>query len=248
MGVKLFQHANCGGNNEHFDEGFYNLTDGDNIWGSIWDVPNIQNDELSSYILDPLTSVTFYQHIDKGGNFFEDHNDSNIEEKRVNYIGNDWNDSVSSIVVEPVFPSFGSQPPPLDTDPNLTGVLVFEDWKYNQTSDRSLGIFARARSQKFDVGEYPILPNESALTLRRGTILRLGVRSNMISSLRIGTGYYIELYEKQNFAGEMLTIRESTDDIRVLRKEHYSATEVNEAKNWNDRTMSLKVMKYPLIR
>jgi hypothetical protein len=241
MSIKLFKDANFSGASQDFGIGFYNLEDwGFSIVGTAAGIYDslVQNDELSSYILAPATSVTFYEHIDKGGANFVDVNHGS-EEKRIGYIGNEWNDRISSIVVEPVYP-FGEQPAPLDTQANLNGVLVFEDWRFNQESDRSLGIFDRVRSQQFDSGDYN-LPYEPSIFVRDNPVHVFGVRPKTISSIKVGSGYYVEIFDEENFKGNMLTIVESTSDIRVLRKEHYNVTSVEQAKIWNDRAMSLKV-------
>ncbi|MBK8444381.1 MAG: hypothetical protein IPL35_13635 [Sphingobacteriales bacterium] len=108
--------------------------------------------------------------------------------------------------------------------------MLYEDWHYNKEAVQPVNIFHRVRSQRFDVGDYD-LPYEPPFRTggRWGTYGRvLGVRPNTISSLKVGTGYYIKLYYEFGQKGDPITLNENTPEIQS---------------DWNDRVKSIRVEK-----
>lgn len=124
----------------------------------------------------------------------------------------------------------GNQQPPLNTESNLLGVMLYEDWHYNKEVVQPVSIFDRIRSQRIDVGDYD-LPYEPSFSTggRWGAIGRvLGVRPNTISSLKVGTDYYIELYDGFGQKGNKIALNENTPEM---------------PSSWNDKVKSISIKK-----
>jgi hypothetical protein len=143
------------------------------------------------------------------------------------------------IAIHTPYPSFGSTVlPPEDTVPSLRGVRLYEDWKYNLESSSRLAdrfLLGGVRSQNFDVGEYDLPYDEEFIFNGRFPfpVLQLGVRPDSVSSLKVGTGYYVELYDQLGQRGEMKSISENTPIM---------------PDGWNDRVKSIRVSKIPVPR
>jgi hypothetical protein len=234
MGIKVFEHANFEGINEYFAEGFFNVTDYDGFPSGQM---NIQNDSISSFILDPYTRVTFYWDINRGGTQWIIENNGG-DQLKLGYVDDFWNDQISSIEVVglpgPGLPNVG-EPTSEPTQPGLLGGIVFEDWHYNQDSNTQTLPLLRPRSQFFAEGEY-ILPYEPELSTGgriRGK--KLGVRPKSISSVKIGTDFAIDLYDD---AGNSVTVTHDLEDIRL----------VSTTSDWNDRAVKLLVRRKSVPR
>lgn len=126
----------------------------------------------------------------------------------------------------------GGEPIPPNTEPNLKGVIVYEDWKFNSESDRTGPAILRVRSQRFGVGEYN-LAFEPEFQIGGGWGKLMGVRPDSISSLKVGSGYYVELFDQRDWVGNKLEISENTPILQA---------------DWNDRTKSMIVRQVPPIR
>jgi hypothetical protein len=238
MGIKLFEHANFQGDSVYLGEGQYDLDE---------QSPNLEG-EVSSYILDGFTKVSFSNYdldplIRIGARtYFSDENYSQ-DPKEVAYVGDTWNDTFESIVVERIDVGFGQPSAPLDVDPNIKGVTVFVDWKFNQDSPRFRPF--ESRSQTFAVGEFNLPFNEPIDWIGGRRFFRPGIQPFSISSIKVGKGFYVELFDQSNFLGDPLIIVESCQDIRLLNPNRYKSAEVQRAKSWNDRTVSLRVKEIP---
>jgi hypothetical protein len=129
-----------------------------------------------------------------------------------------------------VYPLFGDVPPPTnkETDPSLRGIRVYEDWKYNAESDTSLSPLTRVRSQNFEAGDYDLPYEPEFISSGRFPFpaIVLGVRRDSISSLKVGTNFYVELYDQLGQQGNMITISENTPIM---------------PNGWNDRVKSIRV-------
>lgn len=224
-GIRIFEHAHFEGIEQYLSEGIANLTDNDG-----YRVPNdLQNDTLSSYILDPYTKVTFHEHIDRGGRPpLVDVNDSDSP-KAVHFVGEDWNDIISSVSVEDI----GRVPPVLLppeeelTDPGIVGVIVYENLNWSRDSGGDpLSRLGRPRWQRFDVGDY-VLPHEES---GGGRFRRLGVRPSAIRSIRVGEGYGVDCFDDASLNGTVLTITRHTPALPEA---------------WDQRVASLRVWKLP---
>jgi hypothetical protein len=121
--------------------------------------------------------------------------------------------------------------PTPETVPNLNGVILYEDWKYNVDSPRG-SILTRPRAQRFEPGEYN-LPYQTPFNINGRPGLRLGVRPNSVSSLKIGSGYYLELFDEKDWTGQSITVNENKWVM---------------PDGWNDRVKSFRVLLYPLPR
>jgi hypothetical protein len=136
-----------------------------------------------------------------------------------------------------VYPPFGDVPPPTkkETDPSLRGIRVYEDWKYNAESNRSLQGLLRVRSQNFEAGDYNLPYEPEFISSGRFPfpVKALGVRPDSISSLKVGTDFYIELYDQLGQQGNMITLSENTPIM---------------PNGWNDRVKSIRVRQIPVPR
>ncbi|MGG9961011.1 hypothetical protein [Ferruginibacter sp. SUN106] len=124
--------------------------------------------------------------------------------------------------------AFGDIVTTQNTENNLIGAMIYEDWHYNKESDSTLPLFAKARSQHLAAGEYD-LPYEPDIRTggRWGSFGKvLGVRPDTISSLKIGNGYYVELFDMVGRTGNSITLSENTPEIPA---------------SWNDKAKSIIV-------
>lgn len=126
-----------------------------------------------------------------------------------------------------IIPPFGDITIPSKKEPNLSGVIVYEDWKFNSESVQPSNPFLRVRKQKFAEGTFN-LPFERDFSTRGQYGRTLGVRPNTISSIKIGEGYYCELFSDLDAKGESIEINQNTEAL---------------IPTWNDRAKSIKVSK-----
>ncbi len=144
--------------------------------------------------------------------------------KRWSSDAGDW--EITGEIMAKIIPGFGDHFQPSGKEPGLKGVKVYEDWKYNRESLQSLGPFSRARSQQFDEGVYN-LPYEPDLPGRRFGRL-LGVRPNAISSIKVGEGYFCELFDGPDQTGSRLEVAGNAEVLPPA---------------WNDKAVCLVVSK-----
>jgi hypothetical protein len=229
MGIVLYQDRDFGGLSTEIVAGYFDLcTVPDNI--------GVQAKQLSSYIIGPWTNVSFFPSPELGifaSLKWSDHNPS-PGFKEVPYIGDEYNDDIIAVSVSSIpIPSFGEVVPdrPAKT-PNLRGVIVYEDWKFNAESNTLRTLFlGNVRSQHFDVGTYDLPFDPAWDPSNPSPRLVFAVRPTMVSSIKVGTGYYATIYDGPSGTGNALEINQNLD---ILKPE------------WNDRAMSLMVSKVPI--
>lgn len=120
-------------------------------------------------------------------------------------------------------PGFGTHTTPSGKEPGLEGVVMYEDFKFN-TQSNQIGL--KPISQQFkNEGTYN-LPYDPSTNLR---FINLNiVRPNSISSIKVGEGYYCELYDQLNGKGNRLEVNRNMDILPT---------------NWNDKALSIVVSK-----
>lgn len=146
-------------------------------------------------------------------------------------------------------PNFADPPPStvLETTPNLKGVEVFEDWKYNTETIQPTNRLLRVRKEKFGLGSWDLLgfivstipsmvdPITGRIIPPR-TIQLPSVRPKTISSVKVGEGYIAVLYDRslaEKAQAKSITLKQNTS---IMPPE------------WNDRAMSLEVLTTPRVR
>lgn len=111
-----------------------------------------------------------------------------------------------SISIQPV-PVLAPPPPPKDTVRSLRGIRAYENRKYNANSGIIPGI-----TQNFDVGSYD-LPYRPVIMVGGRfpfPVQVIGIQPDSISSLKIGTNYFVDLYDQFGQKGEVIRIDENT--------------------------------------
>lgn len=236
MGITLFEHINFEGSSVRLENGRFNLGE---------QRPDLEC-KVSSFILDGRTSVTFSNYDLESiallrSRVLVSYENFNQSPTRVADVGR-FNDDWESLSVEMIpFGDFGPGTTQLDVEPGLEGIEAFVDWRFNSDGPR-LGLF-EASSQKFGPDEYNLPVNVSLEWSRGRDLHRRGIPPFSISSVKVGQGYCVELFDLPDFLGNKLTLVESCADIRSLNPAHYTSQEVSAARAWNDRVASLRVKK-----
>jgi hypothetical protein len=141
-----------------------------------------------------------------------------------------------SIFIQVIHPGLGGTvPPPLKTEAGLLGVMLFEDYEFNKNVQPTFDLLHKPRAQRFAVGDYDLPFEQSFRTGGRwgGFGRVLGVRPSTVSSIKIGAGYYLELYDDFGKRGQKITLNENTPVMPV---------------NWNDKVKSISVNEIPRPR
>jgi hypothetical protein len=191
----------------------------------IYTLPKLEDDQKFN--------LTFYSQEDDGGFRFGDDIGSveksfGINDKGIHNIAlqDDGDNEVEFRIRVETWPEIVITLPKIpDTVPSLRGIRVYEDWKYNVGSG-----FIPALVQNFDAGDYD-LPYEPEFSMGGRfpfPVRVIGVQPDSISSLKIGNGYYVELYDQLGQKGTMIKVSENTPIM---------------PDGWNDRVKSIGVRK-----
>ncbi len=124
-------------------------------------------------------------------------------------------------------------PPEPEREPNLLGVRLYEDWKYNVDSPRTGGVFERARSQTFGVGQFNVAGGTTIPAASRPPRMRVNVRPDRTSSVKVGVKHFVTLFSEFDQQGERLVLNANTPEMPA---------------GWNDRVRSISVEMYPMPR
>jgi hypothetical protein len=113
-------------------------------------------------------------------------------------------------------------PRPKDTVPSLRGIRVYEYQKYNAS------LVVPGLIQNFGVGYYDLPYEPEFLVGGRFPfpVRVIGIQPDSISSLKIGSSYYVKLYDQIGQKGNMIEILENTPIM---------------PDGWNDRVKSIEV-------
>lgn len=176
----------------------------------------VLNKQISSLKIAAFHKITFF---DASGNSVEFSNAGNSNTLLIDYVGDEWNDRIVGGTVQWVAP-FGDAYAQINEE-GLSGVILYEEPNFIVKSSPGLPIFTKPRHQTLGIGLYNLPHNESA-----GTEMHLGVRPDSISSVKVGDGYYIVLFDDLNQTGNQLTLTQNTAAI---------------APEWNDRAKSVKI-------
>lgn len=152
--VTIYEHSNFRGRNKSFGSGSYNFTQ-----------LGIGNDKLSSVKIRRGYQIRVYEHANFRGKYRDFTNSSN-------FVGNAWNDKVSSIKIMKIRGNNGGS----NTGTRGRGsVELYEHSNY------------RGSKQSIGIGNYNV--NQ----------IRIG--NDKLSSMRIPRGYKVRVYEHANFRG-----------------------------------------------
>jgi hypothetical protein len=204
--ITLFRHAEHQGSSLELREGMHQLMDEIN--------PNIgvPKCSLSSYVIGPWTEVIF-----RGGwgrNYGISDSNYSFSDKAVSYIGDDWNDEVTSVEVKDIpIPMFGETTIRIRTEANLSGVILFQDYDFSPVS---AGMFESLAHQKFGVGTHILPVNFSsglAGPVGTRTYFRHGLPPKTAKSMQIGRQYYAHIFDE---SGARHEVKESISDLQTI--------------------------------
>ena len=180
MSVKLFEHADFTGKSKLFNAGFYDMAA----------LSLIGNDAVSSLIIGPRTELTMYEDWHGWGRTYHQRNDSDVEMK-INYIGDDFNDKVSSLKVQEIVKN---------TIDGLEGIKIYSESNFG------------GKSYNLKTNLHVLPPH--AITIRRFLGWNPTDRlNNDVSSIQVGTGFGAKLHDSENFSGNEIWV---TGNISVF--------------------------------
>jgi hypothetical protein len=230
-GVMVYEHDGYSGRSQFFKAGRYD----------VGDLNMIGNDVISSFQISPGCSIEFFETagfqdpINKFENTYVRQTDGHAS-------FHPGNDLTSSLIVTSkdggqIPPDFGHEVPPgPDVMVGLRGVRLFEHDNYNQGPSLGTGPTGQKLATFFGVGLHN-LQRVYETEIQRGfrgsyrqALLAMfyGVGPLQCSSLQVGQGYYVKLFDQPDGQGEHILIDSSLKQM---------------PQNWNDRAVSIEVSK-----
>jgi hypothetical protein len=214
MSVTVFEHVNFGGWRQDLDHGTYNA-----VRRGGFVSPNPINDEISSFILGPYTEVTFFEHVDFGGDSIKFINNTPLTQEHP-FMDANWNDKVSSVIVVGLF---GQQTPPDGTvEEGLVGVILYAG--YDRRASEGIDPLNIMSIQRFDVGKYTLPVNLEYARNGVPWLTKFGLQPKSVSSVSVGKGFYLDIFDETDARA---TVHKNIDDLQTI--------------GWNNRITKIEV-------